>query len=150
MPVLHNELNDYCYRARHRLEIVSHEMSAPLCRKILVIDDDPDLCLGLYIRLKANSYDTCFAHDAESAVGTALAEMPDLIILDLGLPGDDGYSVMQRLSAFPELAGIPVIVVTGRDRFTHETRSRKAGASRFYEKPLDDRRLLMGIRQLLG
>ncbi len=150
MPVLHNELNDYCYRARHRLELVSNDKVAAFSRKILVVDDDPDLCLGLYIRLKANSYDTCFAHDAESAVGTALAEMPDLIILDLGLPGDDGYSVMQRLSAVPELAGVPVIVVTGRDRFAHEKRSRDAGARRFFEKPIDDRRLLMGIRQLLG
>jgi CheY-like chemotaxis protein len=76
--------------------------------------------------------------------------MPDLIILDLGLPGDDGYAVMQRLNACPALGDIPIIVVTGRDRFTHEARARSAGAKLFFEKPVDDRRLLVGIRQLLG
>src|SRR5580658_1406829 len=96
--------------------------------KILVIDDDRILCLGLKARLKANDYDPCFAHDAESALGTALAEMPDLIILDIGLPGQDGYSVMQNFQAFPELVDVPVIVLTGRNAFTHQRRCREAGA----------------------
>lgn len=128
-----------------RLELVQ-----PKNPKILVIDDDPDLRLGLHIRLRANSFDTCFAGDAESAINVAIRQTPDLIILDLGLPDDDGYSVMERLKVLPDLAGVPIIVITGRDRYTHEARVRDAGVKQFFAKPVDNLRLLAGIRQLLN
>jgi DNA-binding response OmpR family regulator len=118
--------------------------------KILVIDDDQILCLGFGVRLKANNYDPCFAHDAESALSTALAETPNLIILDLGLPGHDGYWVMQSLKEFPRLADVPVIVLTALDGFTHQRRCRDAGAQRFFEKPVNNLRLMTSIRQLVG
>ena len=118
--------------------------------KILVIDDDQILCLGFAVRLKANYYDPCFAHDAESALSTALTEMPNLIILDIGLPGRDGYSVMQSLHAFPELADVPVIVLTARNAFTDERRCRDAGAKRFFEKPVTNLDLMTAIQQLVG
>jgi DNA-binding response OmpR family regulator len=118
--------------------------------KILVIDDDRILCLGLDVRLKANDYETCFAHDAECAVSTALAEIPDLIILDLGLPGHDGYWVMQGFRELHRLADVPVIVVTALDGFTHQRRCRDAGAQRFFEKPVTNLRLMTSIRQLVG
>jgi DNA-binding response OmpR family regulator len=118
--------------------------------KILVIDDDQILCLGFGIRLSANNYDPCFAHDAESAISTALAEMPNLIILDLGLPGHDGYWVMRSLKEFPRLADVPVIVLTALDGFTHQRRCRDAGAQRFFEKPVTNLRLMTSIRQLVG
>jgi DNA-binding response OmpR family regulator len=118
--------------------------------KILVIDDDQILCLGIDTRLRANDYNPCFAHDAESALSTALAEMPDLIILDIGLPGHDGYFVMQTFNAFPKLVDVPVIVLTGLDGFTHQRRCRDAGAKRFFEKPVTNLRLMTAIRQLVG
>jgi two-component system cell cycle response regulator len=108
------------------------------------------LCLGINARLKANNYNLCFAHDAESALSTALAEVPDLIILDIGLPGRDGYSVMQSFHAFPELADVPVIVLTALSAFTHQMRCRDAGAQRFLEKPVTNLRLMTSVRELMG
>jgi DNA-binding response OmpR family regulator len=128
--------------ARRKLAITT-------AKKILVVDDDPLLCLGLKIRLKANDYNPCFALDGESAISTARTEMPDLIILDLGLPRGNGYFVMRSLSASPELARVPVIVLTARDGFTHEGRCREAGAKQFFEKPVNSRHLLKAIRQLM-
>src|SRR5947209_6436411 len=87
---------------------------------------------------------------AVAALSTALAEMPDLIILDIGLPGRDGYSVMQSLHAFPELADVPVIVLTARNAFTDERRCRDAGAKRFFEKPVTNLDLMTAIQQLVG
>jgi CheY-like chemotaxis protein len=116
--------------------------------KILVIDDDHLMCLGLEVRLKANCYDACFAHDAEFAISKALSERPDLIILDIGLPRADGYFVMRRLQAFPQLADVPIIVLTGNGGFTQERRCRDAGAKRFFEKPADIGDLLTAIGQL--
>jgi two-component system, cell cycle response regulator len=147
-PLIQEPQNSY--HPHRRFEPINNEMATIFGKKVLVVDDDPDLCLGLHIRLKASYYETCFANDAESAITTALTETPDLIILDLGLPGADGYAVMQRLHAFPELAHVPIIVLTARNRFIHERRARSAGAKRFFEKPVDDRRLLMAIRQLMG
>ena len=147
LPLIYDEpYADLCLPVRSKLK----RNLATRANKILVIDDDQILCLGIDIRLKAEYYNPCFAHDAESALSTALAEMPDLIILDIGLPGRDGYSVMQSLHAFPELADVPVIVLTGRDGFTHERRCREAGAKRFFEKPVTNLHLMTAIQQLLG
>jgi DNA-binding response OmpR family regulator len=66
-------------------------------KKILIVDDDPDVRHGMHIRLKANHYDTFFAADALSSVAEARKQEPDLIILDLGLPAGDGFVVMERL-----------------------------------------------------
>ena len=138
---------DLCLPVRLKLK---HNLATTRGNKILVIDDDQILCLGIDIRLKANYYDPCFAHDAESALSTALTEMPDLIILDIGLPGCDGYSFMRCLKAFSELADVPVIVLTALDGFTHQRRCRDAGAQRFFEKPVTNLRLMTSIRQLVG
>jgi two-component system, OmpR family, KDP operon response regulator KdpE len=133
-----------------QLELVNHKPTSKRGNKILVIEDDAFLCMGLKARLKANHYDVCFAHDAESALSAALTETPDLIILDIGLPRRDGYFVMQSLNALPELAEIPIIVLTARAGLTDERRCLDAGAKRFFEKPVRNRHLLTAIRQLMG
>ena len=149
MPLMQHEIESETFDLRP-IQLVNKAMQTAQAKKILIVDDDRDLCLGLHIRLRADYYDTCFAHDASSAISTALSEMPDLILLDIGLPGDDGYAVLHRMSAFPQLVGIPVIVMSGRDRFTHEGVALDCGASRFLPKPLDNLRLLSGIRTLLS
>jgi CheY-like chemotaxis protein len=119
-------------------------------KKILVIDDDADIRLGYQIFLKANHYDAFFAPDALLAEIEARNHKPDLIILDLGLPGDDGFVVMERLRANMHLAIIPIIVVSGRDPHVNRLRALKGGAMAFIQKPWDDDNLLAIIDQLLG
>lgn len=125
-------------------------MSVMSNKKILVIDDDADVRLGYHVLLKAHHYDTFFAPDALSAEIEARTHKPDLIILDLGLPGDDGFVVMERLRANMYLAVIPVIVVSGRDPRLNRGRALKGGAMAFVQKPWDDDKLLAIIDQLLG
>jgi DNA-binding response OmpR family regulator len=119
-------------------------------KKILVVDDDPDVRLGLHVRLKANHYDVSFAADGMASIAEARKHMPDLIILDLGLPAGDGFSVMERLKANDTLSLIPVIVVSARDRNANMDRALKAGANAFLQKPVDNAELLAVIRQVLG
>ncbi len=119
-------------------------------KKILIIDDDPDLRAALNIRLRANGYETSFAGDAMVAVAEARKFRPDLILLDLGLPGGDGFVVMQRLSAIPALAVIPVIVLSARDKESNENRAAMAGAVAYLQKPYDDQTLLVEIKSALG
>lgn len=119
-------------------------------KKILIVDDDPDVLHGMHVRLKANHYDTFFAADAISCIAEARKSEPDLVILDLGLPAGDGFVVMERFKAVPSLASIPVIVVSGRDLRENERRAIQAGAKAFLQKPVNNAELLAVIRQTLG
>ena len=119
-------------------------------KKILIVDDDPDVRHGMHVRLKANHYDTFFAADGLSAMAEARKHQPDLIILDLGLPAGDGFVVMERLKKMESLALIPIIVVSARDVRANQERAMKAGAQAFLQKPVDNAELLAVIRQALG
>src|ERR1700722_7824807 len=119
-------------------------------KTILIVDDDPDVRLGLHVRLKANHYNVIFAPDGMASIAEARKHMPDLIILDLGLPAGDGFSVMERLKANDSLSSIPVIVVSARNRDTNVDRAMQAGAKAFLQKPADNAELLSVIRQALG
>ncbi len=119
-------------------------------KKILIVDDDPDVRNGMHVRLKANHYDTFFAGDALSSMSEVRKHEPDLIILDLGLPAGDGFVVMERLKSTPANAAIPVIVVSARDVRANKERAIKAGAKAYLQKPVDNAELLKVIRQALG
>jgi DNA-binding response OmpR family regulator len=112
--------------------------------KILVIDDDLDLQRGLGIRLNAEGYAVVAAADAVSAASVARRERPDVIILDLGLPGGDGYVVMDRLKSLL-VGSIPVIVLTARDPATDRARAKAEGAVAYFQKPVNNRALLRAI-----
>jgi DNA-binding response OmpR family regulator len=118
-------------------------------KTILVVDDDPDVRLSLDVRLKANHYDTIFAEDGMTGIVEAQKHMPDLIMLDLGLPAGDGFSVLEWLRASDGLSSIPVIVVSGRDRTANRDRALRAGAKAFLQKPVDNIHLLSTIRRAL-
>ena len=118
-------------------------------QKVLIIDDDKDMLRGLSVRLKANGYKVSFATDGISAISAARKEYPDVIILDIGLPGGDGFSVMERLGSLLPLARIPIIILTARDISGNKERALNAGAQAFLQKPVDNDVLLETIRKVL-
>src|SRR5258707_3647641 len=99
-----------------------------MTKKIMIIDGDPDMRLGLHVRLKANNFQTVFAADALSAISEARRHQPDLIILDLGLPAGDGFVVMERFRANMHLSMTPVFVISPGNRLANEHRAIKPGA----------------------
>jgi DNA-binding response OmpR family regulator len=101
------------------------------------------------MRLKQSSYDTSVATDGMSALTIARREQPDLIVLDLGLPAGDGFTVMERMHAITLLADVPVVVITARDAATNRERAEASGAAAFFEKPIDFDQLLEAIDELL-
>ena len=117
--------------------------------KIMIVDDDPELRMALKMRLRANQYETVSACDGYSAIALAQKERPKLIILDLGLPAGNGYSVLKRLQESDALSSIPVIVLTAREPLGNEERSLDAGATAFFQKPADNNELLEVIRASL-
>jgi DNA-binding response OmpR family regulator len=118
--------------------------------KILIIDDDQHLLLGLTARLKANRYSVIWATDGISAITAARKEAPDLIILDLGLPAGDGFLVLERMRGMARLVTTPVIVLSARDPADNKKRALDAGAVAFFQKPPDNHEFLTAIRRALG
>jgi len=119
-------------------------------KKILIVDDDPDIREGMQVRLEYSGYDTCFAIDALSCIDAAHKEAPGLIILDLGLPEGDGFLIIEQLKKHPTLSVIPIVVVSARDARANRERAVKAGATAYLQKPVDNAEFLTIIRKALG
>ena len=119
-----------------------------MTKKILIIEDDEELRRGLGIRLKGHGYKVIFAGDAISAISMTRKEAPDLIVLDLGLPGGDGFLVMQRLAAISNT--VSVIILSARDPVANRERAIDAGAEAYFQKPADNEQLLTAIQKALG
>jgi DNA-binding response OmpR family regulator len=83
-------------------------------------------------------------------MAVARQEVPDMVRLDLGLPGGDGFLVLERLRKMTEFVALPVIVLSARDPAANKERALKAGAVAFFQKPPDNRELLGAIRNALG
>jgi DNA-binding response OmpR family regulator len=119
-------------------------------KKVLIIEDDTDVRLGYHVLLKGNNYETSFAADSIAAMSEARKHQPDVIILDLGLPGGGGFIVLDALRSDTPFSAIPVIVVSARDLRGNKERALNAGARAYLQKPWNDDELLALIAQLLG
>ena len=118
--------------------------------KILVVDDDEDVRRMLVLTLEASGYEVAEAFDSISTMNAAREELPDLILLDLGLPAGDGFLLMERLKSNPWTAGVPVIVLTGRDAEGNQERAYETGAADFFQKPINNTWLLRAIEEALS
>ncbi len=117
---------------------------------ILIIDDNGDTRLLLSLRLKAHGYRTAFAVDALEAVTRAHQAQPDVILLDLGLPGSNGFLVLERLKAIATLAAIPVIIVSAEEPGMMQGRAFATGAAAYLQKPVDQRTLVETIEKVIA
>lgn len=114
-------------------------------KKILLVEDDQDLALGLTIRLQSEGFRVTTAPDSITALAAARTQEPDVILLDLGLPGGDGMTFLARLRGLTNVPFVPVIVVTAR-RDANREGIRAAGVQDFFEKPVENEALLKSIR----
>lgn len=117
---------------------------------ILIIDDNADTRLLLSLRLKAHGYRTVFAGDALEAITMARQTQPDAILLDLGLPGSNGFLVLERLKAIPALAPIPVLIVSAEEPEIAQAHALALGAAGFLQKPVAQGRLIGEVERVLA
>lgn len=118
-------------------------------RKILVVDDEPDLVEFVRLRLIANGFEVVTAADGEEALEAVKREHPDLIILDILLPKLDGHKACEILKKDPRFAAIPVIMLTAKDREEDILLAKKIGADAYITKPFDAQLLLYDIKKLI-
>ena len=118
--------------------------------RILVVDDQEDNRRILRDLLTASSFEVIEATTGEDAVALAEAQTPDLILMDIQLPGIDGYEATRRIKAKPALQAIPLIVVTSYALSGDDAKAFAAGANDYVSKPFSPRALLAKVRGFVG
>jgi DNA-binding response OmpR family regulator len=114
-------------------------------KKILIIEDDYDLSALMIRHLHSADYDVINVGDVIQGVQFARREIPDLVILDLMIPGGGGLAVLERLSRLPETQNIPIIVLTGVSDAGMKEKVLQAGAVQYLEKPYNAQELLKSV-----
>lgn len=117
---------------------------------VLVVDDDNFMCKLLGRMLAIEGYQILLAHSASDVLLTIRSKRPDLIVMDVLMPGLNGIEITKRLKTVPGLASIPVIIVTGNSEDSIVKESLKAGAVDFVVKPVDRTAFLGKVKRALG
>ena len=117
--------------------------------KIIVIEDNPEHLMALAIKLRSHGFEIVSASDGATAMTVLQREKPDAVILDLGLPGGDGFVVLQRLRSLVSTVALPVVVVTARPAETNRALALEQGAVAFLQKPVRTPELLAALRKAL-
>jgi two-component system alkaline phosphatase synthesis response regulator PhoP len=116
-------------------------------RRVLIVEDDPDLGFGLRTTLEIEGYEAEVAEDGPSGLRRAMEDRPDLVILDLMLPGMDGYRVLRALRA--EGNRVPVLILTARGEEADKVLGFRSGADDYVTKPFGLLELLARVEALL-
>src|SRR5262245_59619943 len=117
--------------------------------KILIVEDVEDNRDRL-VQLLEEEYEVVTAADGAAGIEAAARERPDLILMDLSLPGVDGWEATRRLKARPETEAIPVVALTAHAMQGDEERARACGCDDYLTKPIDEDQLFAKLARLLG
>ncbi len=117
--------------------------------KIVVIEDEADILEVLQYNLKREGYTVIASRDGEEGLDSVRRENPDLVLLDLMLPGLDGLEVCKRLQADPVTANVPVIMVTAKGEETDVVSGLQIGADDYVTKPFSPKELLARVKAVL-
>ena len=109
---------------------------ASMTHRILVVDDNRDSADSLATLLRLVGHDVCTVHDGRQALVVAATYRPDLVLLDIGLPGMDGFAVARHMRSQPELAGVVLVALTGYGTEEDRRQSQSAGFNHHMVKPI--------------
>ena len=119
-------------------------------KRILVIEDDPDIALSLRLKLERDGgFEVVTAHDGAAGLKLALDRPPDLVLLDVNLPGMDGFEVCRHLRKEPATAATPVIMLTARIGESDRVAGLDLGADDYITKPFSPKEALARVRAVL-
>ena len=128
-------------------------MSAPVRKPrpvVLVAEDDEDILAMVVFDLEDEGYEVLTARDGDAAIALALERRPDLVLLDVAMPGLDGYEVTRRLRAEKSTSGTPVVLLTARAQVRDVILGFEAGANDYVTKPFRPEELRTRLQAALG
>jgi len=121
-----------------------------MTKSVLVVDDEPNIVLSLEFLMTQAGYEVRIARDGNEALEAVVEKTPDLILLDLMIPGRDGYDVCQTLRRSEEWANIPIIMLTAKGREVEKEKGMALGANDYVTKPFSTAELTNRVKELLG
>ncbi len=118
--------------------------------RVLIIDDSPTEVYKLTTILEKNSYVVEVADSGEKGLAMAKANKPDLILMDVVMPGLNGFQATRQLSRAVETANVPIVIVSTKDQATDKVWGMRQGARAYLVKPISETQLLKAIADALG
>jgi twitching motility two-component system response regulator PilH len=118
--------------------------------RVLIVDDSLTEVLALSSVLQTNGFTTLIAHNAEDGIAMARSEEPDVILMDIVMPGMNGFQATRQLGRQPRTATIPVIVVSTKNLETDRIWALRQGARDYLVKPVEEQELLRAIQGVLA
>lgn len=121
-----------------------------MSRSVLVIEDEPNIIEAIGFILSRDGWRVATHSNGSDAADAVRSRKPDLVILDVMLPGRSGYDILKELRADAATAGLPVLMLTARGQNKDREMAEAAGASRFMTKPFSNSEVLEAVRDLAG
>lgn len=118
--------------------------------KVLVVDDEPNIVLSIEFLMQQAGFDVATAEDGESALQSVAETPPDLILLDISLPGISGFDVLEQLRGDPQHVRLPIIMLTAHGREVEREKGLALGADDYVTKPFSTQALVEKVKTLLA
>ena len=119
-------------------------------KHVLIADDEANIVISLEFLMKREGHRVTVARDGEAALAAIRAERPDLVLLDVMMPGKSGFEVCQAVRADESLAGVKSLMLSAKGRDTDLAKGSALGADAYMTKPFSTRELADKVRELLG
>ena len=121
-----------------------------MAASVLIVDDEPNIVLSLEFLMRQAGYDVRVARDGDAALAAVAERVPDLVLLDVMMPGRDGYEVCQAIRANPACARTRIVMLTARSREIEREKGIALGADDYVTKPFSTRALVDRVRDMLA
>jgi DNA-binding response OmpR family regulator len=119
-------------------------------KSVLVVDDEPNIVLSLEFLIKEAGYEVRVARDGDAALDAMRERAPDLVLLDVMIPGKDGYELCQTIRANPDWNRTKIVLLTAKIREVEREKGLALGADEYVTKPFSTRELVETVRRLVG
>lgn len=121
-----------------------------MSKSVLIADDEPNIVISLEFLMKREGHAVSVARDGPAALAAIRAQRPDLVLLDVMMPGLSGFEVCQAVRADEALAGVKILMLSAKGRDTDIAKGSALGADAYMTKPFSTKELADKVRELLG
>lgn len=121
-----------------------------MAKRVLLIEDEPNIIEAISFILSRDGWTVHTHEDGETALDKLRVSLPDMVILDVMLPGKSGFDILRELRADPEMADLPVMMLTARGQTKDRDLAEQLGVSHFMTKPFSNADVLEHVRALAG
>jgi DNA-binding response OmpR family regulator len=121
-----------------------------MSHRVLIADDEPNILISLEFLMRREGHSVLLAHDGVEALAMIRKHRPELVLLDVMMPGKSGFEVCQAVRADESLAGVKILLLTAKGRDTDVAQGLGVGADAYMTKPFSTRELAARVAQLLG